>query len=434
MASILYIVALSLSVIMALSLRFDGGDIVIGGAYNQSEASLIDSAMEAALSGGRKYFNGHQWCAHKHPTGFVICCEDVCGGVFAVYRFSFTLCLFFTTMALLTAGTSRFGAKVHRGFWFLKFFVLFALLISTIFIDNTIMANYRGVARYLSMLFLLMQILLLIDFGYSSNEKLIAMDEARDNDGFLGWKLVILLAAAGLYAGTLASWIVMYIQFGHSGCPAQQALISFTLIFTVFLTIISVSKYAPHGTILTSGVVGAYSSFLCYSALSSHTDSSCNPFTTNRDSGLDLLFGLLVAAIAMASTAWSATHSKDVILGKQQGSDLTATLDTGDNSAGDNEEEIGRESNWYYHIMMSACSIYMAMLLTDWSVQPAFKNGVPAIPAQREAGATGVGVSMGSFWVKIISQWVCLALYGWTLLAPYLLRESRDFGIEFDFD
>ena len=27
-----------------------------------------------------------------------------------------------------------------------------------------------------------------------------------------------------------------------------------------------------------------------------------------------------------------------------------------------------------------------------------------------------------------------LALYMWTLLAPYLLRDVRDFGIEFDFD
>jgi hypothetical protein len=91
----------------------------------------------------------------------------VCGGDFAVYRFSFTLCVFFAAMTLLCAGTSKLGARTHRGFWVLKAFVVFALLVSTLFISNETLVGYREAARYLSVLFLLMQILLLIDFGYT---------------------------------------------------------------------------------------------------------------------------------------------------------------------------------------------------------------------------------------------------------------------------
>ena len=87
------------------------------------------------------------------------------------------------------------------------------------------------------------------------------------------------------------------------------------------------------------------------------------------------------------------------------------------------------ESWWYYHLMMVACSMYMAMLLTDWSAQPAMVHGVPATRFDEGAHHS---VSLGSFWVKVVSQWVCLLMYGWTLLAPYLLRDVRDFGIEFD--
>ena len=72
--------------------------------------------------------------------------------------------------------------------------------------------------------------------------------------------------------------------------------------------------------------------------------------------------------------------------------------------------------------MMVVCSFYMAMLLTDWSTQS----------VDQHAGAHSVSIL--SFWVKILSQWVCLAMYAWTLLAPYLLRNVRDFGVEFDFD
>jgi hypothetical protein len=352
-------------------------------------------------------------------------------------------------------GSSRFGAKVHRGFWFVKFFTLFALLVSTLFIDNDVMEGYRNAARYLSFLFLLMQILLLIEFGYTWNEKWVQYDEASESESCCGWKLAIIVSAAVLNIGALVMWILAYLQFGHSGCPVQQTMISLTLILTIFLTVISCTKIAPHGTLLTSSVVTAYTTYLCWSALASHPDEQCNPFANrNSNSISDMLIGLLVAAISMAHTAWCATGSKDALIGKEPGSDLTQTLEDGTTKEtsstqdGDkaDEEVVGAESWWYYHLMMVACSMYMAMLLTDWSVQPAEINGVPAVhlgaqppaltfgaaPAAPPAHGLSYGTSLISFWVKIVSQWICLLIYGWTLLAPYLCREYRDFGVEFD--
>ena len=81
--------------------------------------------------------------------------------------------------------------------------------------------------------------------------------------------------------------------------------------------------------------------------------------------------------------------------------------------------------------MMLACSLYVSMVLTDWSTQPAQEHGVSLGPSLAAAGHYAVGLP--SFWVKLVSQWLCLLMYAWTLLAPYLLREHRDFGIEFDF-
>ena len=81
------------------------------------------------------------------------------------------VCLFFAAMTLLCAGTSKLGARTHRGFWFLKAFVVFALLVSTLFISNETLVGYREAARYLSFPFLLVQLLLVIDFAYTWNEK-----------------------------------------------------------------------------------------------------------------------------------------------------------------------------------------------------------------------------------------------------------------------
>ena len=144
---------------------------------------------------------------------------------------------------------------------------------------------------------------------------------------------------------------------------------------------------APHGTILTSAVVTSYASFLCYSALASNPDKHCNPLAEgSMESGTDLVMGLLVAGISIAVTANSATGSKTAIVGTKQGSELTTTLEDGtvkeSSSAEADGEEFGKvsfgiESWWYYHVMMIACSLYMSMLLTDWSNMPAEKNGAP---------------------------------------------------------
>ena len=98
---------------------------------------------------------------------------------------------------------------------------------------------------------------------------------------------------------------------------------------------------------------------------------------------------------------------------------------------------LSRKSLTKFHAEFALASMYIAMLLTEFSSVPAEVNGVPlsrndiekweANPPEWKAASM-----IATFWVKVGSQWACLLMYAWTLLAPYLLRESRDFGIEFD--
>ena len=162
-ASILYITLLVVSVLASLSFRYSGGDIVIGGSSNETiEQDLIEemkhAAVDHAVSSGQDWWNQRFGCAPAHPGGWIICCASTCSGDFSVYRFSFTLCLFFASLALLTVGKSRIGAKAHRGFWLIKAFVLVGLLVSTLFIKNETLVGYRETARYVSFGFLVMQV------------------------------------------------------------------------------------------------------------------------------------------------------------------------------------------------------------------------------------------------------------------------------------
>lgn len=398
-------------------------------------------AMESVVSGiGQGSWNDQFWCAKAHPHGWVLCCADVCGGVYVVYRFSAALAIFFVSLALMTIGHSRFGARLHRGFWFPKVFMFLGILISMLWVPNDALQVYREVSRYCSFLFLLMQILLLIDFGYGWNEKWLNWDDKLpETNSPCTWKLAILMSTSVMYLLSLAAWIYMYITFGKHGCTAQQWIISICMGLCVAMTAVSmINRIAPHGAILTSAVVTVYCTYLTYSALTAHSDEHCNPFAHSRTSGSDLTVGLLIAGISMASTAYSATGSKQAMIGASPGSELTTTLEDAngdkieDSATKDEETEVVEpESFWYYHLMMTACSMYMAMLLTDWSHQLADVKGVPAVPAQ-DADKLGIGVGPGSFWVKTASAWMCILMYSWTLLAPYMLKDIRDFGIQFD--
>ena len=48
------------------------------------------------------------------------------------------------------------------------------------------------------------------------------------------------------------------------------------------------------------------------------------------------------------------------------------------------------------------------------------------------SAAFAAGVSAANFGIKAVAALVCLGLYLYTLVAPYVLRDTRDFGITFD--
>ena len=62
--------------------------------------------------------------------------------------------------------------------------------------------------------------------------------------------------------------------------------------------------------------------------------------------------------------------------------------------------------------------MYIAMLLTNWNV----------VSIQQPDGddiykPVKIGRSTVAMWVRIVSGWLCLVLYGWSLVAPVLMPD-----------
>ena len=114
--------------------------------------------------------------------------------------------------------------------------------------------------------------------------------------------------------------------------------------------------------------------------------------------------GFLFTTISIVSVIWSVKEIQEPFNRE------TLLLDEGC--------ERNKRSWTYFHFMMAMSSLYICMQLTNWSSSK--ENDEEA------------DQNISSFWVKIWSQWLCFTLYTWTLIAPYLFRNYRDFGVEFD--
>ena len=77
------------------------------------------------------------------------------------------------------------------------------------------------------------------------------------------------------------------------------------------------------------------------------------------------------------------------------------------------EFELVTYSYSFFHLIFALASMYIAMLMTGWGT------------GAEERDLIDVGWT--SVWVKVIAQWMTVAVYAWTMAAP-LLFPDRDFS------
>ena len=80
--------------------------------------------------------------------------------------------------------------------------------------------------------------------------------------------------------------------------------------------------------------------------------------------------------------------------------------------------------------------MYVAMLLTDWyaymhvchraAFDPCCRNVVSKQPQPGDDDPDSdvyIGRSEVAMWMRVVSSWVCIVLYMWSLLAPVLMPD-----------
>jgi len=245
------------------------------------------------------------------------CDEADCFGVLGIYRVSFTLAMFHLALGLITIGVRSKGdvrVSIQDGWWPVKFILFAGVLVGSFFIPNVFFEYYGWIALGASGLFILVQLVILVDFAHSWAENWIEKRDDFIEEGMNRWMVALLVASIILYCFSIAATIVMYIFF--SSCQMNLAFISVNLVLCIVMTITSlhpkVQEHSESSGILQASIISAYCTYLAWSSLMSEPVDfrpdglKCNPWAsdvgTSASSNITVIIGAVITIIALVYT------------------------------------------------------------------------------------------------------------------------------------
>lgn len=386
-------------------------------------------------------------------TGSIDCQAVV--GYMAVYRICFGMAMFFFLMAIIMIGvkSSRDNrAAIQNGAWGMKYVLMILIIVAAFFIPGD--SSFGTIMMYIGMAggftFILIQLVLLVDFAHSWAEVWVSNYEETESRS---WCAALYSVTLLNYILTLIGTIVLYNNFAaNDGCGWNKFFVSVNFILVVILSVVSilpdVQEYQPRSGLLQSSVVSLYTIYLIWSAMSSNPDKNCNPgamlgwsplsggsslattpapgadpsnkvnFDTHSFISLILwLAAILYSSLRTASKSRKFSMADKVLVADQDDVRSNDGGESGGIRSGpmDNEED-GVVYSWsFFHSMFILATLYIMMTLTNWY--------------SPNSSIETLNSNVASYWVKIISSWLCCAIYIWTLIAPMILRD-RDFTFE----
>ncbi|KAJ8586934.1 TMS membrane protein/tumor differentially expressed protein [Rhizopogon salebrosus TDB-379] len=402
------------------------------------------------------------------------CDEGKCYGVLAVHRICFALSLFHAILSVSLIGVKESRDKraaIQNGWWGPKVLLWMLLIAVSFFIPNEFFMFWGNYVSLIgATIFILLGLVLLVDFAHSWTE--MCLDNWENSDSSL-WQWILIGSTAAMYVTCITMTGVLYAYFAGSGCTLNRFFISFNLALCIIITILcihpAIQESNPRSGLAQSGMVAAYCTYLVVSAVSNHAHETCNPLSrTDKARTTTVVLGAIFTFLAIAySTSRAATQSRALVGRVKKGGAVQLPLDVDEHAEMDvvstqpgrtespryqallaaveagaipasalnegfdedddededygeakDDERSGTRYNYsWFHVIFAIGAMYVAMLLTDWNV------------VSTEPGSTDseevvyIGRSETAMWMRIVSGWMCMLLYMWSLLAPVLLPD-----------
>ncbi|KAJ9614219.1 Membrane protein tms1 [Cladophialophora chaetospira] len=396
------------------------------------------------------------------------CGSSDCYGYFAVQRINFALGIYHLLLSVLLIGvqsTKDTRAGLQNGFWGPKILAWLAFVVISFLIPEGFFLFWGNYVAYFgAMLFVLLGLILLVDLAHTWAE--LCQDKIDEGDGpnYRLWQVLLMGSSLGMYLAAFAMTGVMYWYFAGSGCSMNISAITINLVVLCVITLLSVQPAIqdanPKAGLAQAAMVAVYCTYLTFSAVAMEPDDKhCNPLVRARGARTTtVVMGAIVTMLTIAYTTTRAatqgfamgnnTNTKKNKYAQLTQDDyehglvtqqpasrreiMRAAVESGalpasalDEDSDDEEEtEVStkddeRQGTQYnyslFHIIFLLATCWVATLLTQ------------KMDPESSSDFSPVGRTYWASWIKIISAWVCYAIYSWTLVAPIVL-EGREFS------
>ncbi|KAJ0068396.1 hypothetical protein NL108_005992, partial [Boleophthalmus pectinirostris] len=339
-------------------------------------------------------------------------------GYKAVYRVCFGMSMWFLGLSvfMINVRNSRDPrAAIHNGFWFFKFASLVAIIAGAFYIPDEPFTYVWFIIGCGGAFFILIQLILLVDFAHSWNEAWVRNMDASNSRG---WYAALLSVTIFNYLLSVVSVIMCFMFYTKPGqCHLNKFFISSNMLLCIVASVISilpkVQESQPRSGLLQSSIITLYTMFLTWSAMTNEPDRECNPSLLSifqqiaaptlpplvmENQSAVVIIGteepvltspylewwdpqniigltIFVLCILYSSIRSSNTSqvnkltmaSKETVILAESGSspDLSEEV-PGPRRVQDNEQDMVQYSYSFVHFMLFLASLYIMMTLTSW--------------------------------------------------------------------
>ena len=331
----------------------------------------------------------HGSCSETHSL--------YCYGLNTVYRVSLALSVFYFIHFLLAAVANRF----YKDCYILRWIGFLALSALTAIVPGTAIKVYAWSTMPVAALFLIMMIVIWIDFAYEWQQ----VWSKRNN------KIWMSLISAFTVLFTAAWIILLVLQFVFFDCLEARVYSAINLCIGVLCYILPLKLKKVY--YLPVSVIVLYNTYVVYEGLNYGIglDQSCyyrNLTTLNEDNpiGASVVFDTFLTMISLVWTCFSIANSHTLFNLRER--DYTSNVFYKEETVSLTDEiwvvgpdPVEKKSDWQYQfffLVMTMAASYMLMTLSSWQVYG------HSIQSRIDSGRT-------SMYIKIGSTYVCYLLF-----------------------
>jgi len=196
--------------------------------------------------------------------------------------------------------------SLNRDIWPAKYTAYLIGLFIAMFLPNSLFMGFSLImVRLCAMIFIVIQQVILIDMAYNWNESWVEKSnqcEAREWGSGKKWLHAIVGSSMVLYVASFVGVGMLYKHF--TGCAGNEVIIALTLIGIVVMSGVQLS--GEEGSLLTTAVISAYSTYIAYATVSKNPSTVCNPTLGNEDVW-GIVVGMVLTLVSLSWTGWSFT-------------------------------------------------------------------------------------------------------------------------------